>query len=192
MKMIVASKNQGKLEEIRYIFRDLPYEIVSMQEAGIQDEIDETGTTFEENALIKARYIQKMTGEVALADDSGLEVAYLDGAPGVYSSRFAGEGATDAQKNEKLLEVLKGVPFAQRKARFVCVIAVVFPDGKELLSRGTFDGVIAETPAGDNGFGYDPLLYIPTQGRTVAQMTEAEKNQVSHRGKALRAMLAQL
>jgi len=192
MKMIVASKNKGKLEEIRYIFRDLPYEIVSMQEAGIQDEIDETGTTFEENALIKARYIQKVTGSIALADDSGLEVAYLDGAPGVYSSRFAGEGATDAQKNEKLLEVLKDVPFAQRNARFVCVIAVVFPDGRELLSRGTFDGVIAETPTGENGFGYDPLLYITAQGRTVAQMTEAEKNQVSHRGKALRAMLAQL
>ncbi len=192
MKMTIASKNKGKLEEIKYIFRNLPYEIVTMQDAGIEDDIPETGTTFEENALIKARHVQSLTGGVALADDSGLEVDFLGGAPGVYSARFAGEGASDAQKNAKLLSVLEGVPMEKRKARFVCVIAVVFPDGRELLSRGTFDGVIADAPAGENGFGYDPLLYVPEHGRTVAQMNEAEKNLVSHRGKALSAMLGLL
>jgi len=192
MKMTIASKNKGKLEEIKYIFHNLPYEIVTMQDAGIEDDILETGTTFEENALIKARHVQALTGGVALADDSGLEVDFLGGAPGVYSARFAGEGASDALKNAKLLSVLDGVPMEKRKARFVCVIAVVFPDGRELLSRGTFDGVIAEAPAGEHGFGYDPLLYVPEQGRTVAQMSEAEKNLVSHRGKALSAMLGLL
>ena len=192
MKMIVASKNKGKLDEIKYIFDGLPYQIESMQEAGILDDIPETGTTFEENALIKARYVQKLSGGVALADDSGLEVEFLNGGPGVFSARFAGESATDAQKNEKLLSMLKGVPFEQRGARFVCVIAVVFPDGREFVSRGTFEGIIAEQPMGNNGFGYDPLLYILDQQRSVAQMTEEEKNEVSHRGKALRAMLKNL
>jgi len=189
MEMVVASKNKGKLDEIKYIFKDLSYEIKSMQEVGIQDDIAETGTTFEENALIKARYIQRITGGVVMADDSGLEVEYLDGAPGVYSARYAGVNATDTQKNEKLLATLNGVPFEKRGASFVCVIAVVFPDGREFVSRGAFEGIIAEQPVGENGFGYDPLLFIPEQGRTVAQMTESEKNQVSHRGKALRGIL---
>jgi len=163
-----------------------------MQDAGIEDDIPETGTTFEENALIKARHVQSVSGEIALADDSGLEVDYLNGAPGVYSARFAGVGASDAQKNTKLLETLSGVPLEKRTARFVCVIALVFPDGKELLSRGTFEGIIAERPVGENGFGYDPLLFVPEQGRTVAQMSDSEKNEVSHRGKALRKMLGQI
>ena len=192
MRIIVASKNKGKLEEIKYIFQNLPYEIVTMQDAGIEDDIPETGTTFEENALIKARHVQSVSGEIALADDSGLEVDYLNGAPGVYSARFAGVGASDAQKNTKLLETLSGVPLEKRTARFVCVIALVFPDGKELLSRGTFEGIIAERPVGENGFGYDPLLFVPEQGRTVAQMSDSEKNEVSHRGKALRKMLGQI
>ncbi|MEI6131227.1 MAG: XTP/dITP diphosphatase [Bacillota bacterium] len=192
LRIIVASKNKGKLEEIKYIFQNLPYEIVTMQDAGIEDDIPETGTTFEENALIKARHVQSVSGEIALADDSGLEVDYLNGAPGVYSARFAGVGASDAQKNTKLLETLSGVPLEKRTARFVCVIALVFPDGKELLSRGTFEGIIAERPVGENGFGYDPLLFVPEQGRTVAQMSDSEKNEVSHRGKALRKMLGQI
>jgi len=192
MKLVVASKNKGKIEEIRYVFRNIPYEIVSMEDIGITDDIEESGTTFEENALIKARYIMNATGIATLADDSGLEVDFLDGAPGVYSSRYAGENATDEEKIQKILSILKGVPFKKRGARFVCVIAVVFSDGREFLSTGTFDGVIAEQPVGENGFGYDPILFVPEQSRTVAQMNEVEKNAVSHRGKALRAMQEQL
>jgi XTP/dITP diphosphohydrolase len=162
-KLIVATKNSGKLKEIREILGGLPYEVMSMEDAGITDDIEETGSTFEENALIKAREINKKTGQMVMADDSGLEVDYLNGAPGIYSSRFAGEGATDEDKNNKLLELLKDVPVPNRTARFVCVIAVVFPDGTHFTVRGTCEGYIGINLKAAMGLGISPVLYPPVQ-----------------------------
>jgi XTP/dITP diphosphohydrolase len=163
-----------------------------MAEAGIEDDIDESGSTFEENALIKAKSVCKATNEIVIADDSGLEVDYLDGAPGVYSARYAGEGATDADRNRKLLDALKGFPADKRAGRFVCVIAAVFPDGSNLKVRGICEGYIAFKPAGTNGFGYDPLFYVPEFGMTIAQMEAGLKNNISHRGNALRKIAEEL
>lgn len=191
-RLIIATKNKGKLEEFAQLVAHLPFDIVSMADAGIADDIEENGSTFEENALIKAKSVWKMTGSAVIADDSGLEVDFLNGAPGVYSARYAGEGATDADKNCKLLDALAGVPGDKRTARFVCVIAVVFPDGSSISERGTCEGYIATEPAGDNGFGYDPLLYIPEFGLTIAQMEANLKNSISHRGNAIRKMVERL
>jgi len=188
-KIIAATKNRGKLKEIGQLLSGLPYEVISMTDAGVKEDIDETGATFEENALIKARAVWKVTGETVLADDSGLEVDYLGGAPGVYSARYAGEGATDQDRNNKLLAALAGVPAEKRTARFVCVIAIIFPDGREKLVRGTCEGYIAAEPCGSNGFGYDPLMYIPELGMTIAQMDDDMKNKISHRGNAMRQVL---
>lgn len=187
--IIAATKNRGKLEEIAQLLSNLPYDVISMTKAGMTDDIDETGATFEENALIKARAVWRVTGETVIADDSGLEVDYLEGAPGVYSARYAGEGATDTDKNNKLLAALSGVPADKRAARFVCAIALIFPDGRELVVRGTCEGFIADGPAGNNGFGYDPLFYVPEFGLTIAQMDADLKNSISHRGNALRKIL---
>lgn len=191
-RLIVATKNKGKLEEVAQLLANFPWEVVSMEEIGIKDEIDESGSTFEENALIKAKSVWKATGETVIADDSGLEVDYLDGAPGVYSARYAGEGATDEDKNNKLLGALAGVPAEERTARFVCVIAVVFQNGSSLTVRGTCEGYIATEPAGNNGFGYDPLLYVPEIGLTIAQMGADMKNSISHRGNAMRKMIEEI
>jgi len=191
-KFIVATKNKGKLNEISEILADFPYDVVSMEQVGIDDDIEETGKTFEENALIKALEINKLTGQIVIADDSGLEVDFLDGAPGIYSARFAGEGATDQDKNNKLLSLLKDVPFEKRTARFVCVIAVVFADGSNFTVRGTCEGHIAFAPEGTNGFGYDPIFYVPEYSMTTAKMTSEMKHQISHRGKALRQMVGKL
>jgi len=191
-KFVVATRNKGKLNEIREILEDFPFDVVSMEEAGVSKDIEETGSTFEENALIKAREVFKITGKMVMADDSGLEVDYLNGAPGIYSSRFAGEGATDQDKNNKLLELLKDVPMEKRTARFICVIAVVFPDGSDFTVKGTFEGYIAFKPEGSNGFGYDPLFYLPEYGMTAAQLESEEKHRISHRGKALRLMVQEL
>lgn len=191
-KLIAATKNSGKLKEIREILGGLPFEVVSMEDAGITDDIEETGSTFEENALIKAREIHRKTRQMVMADDSGLEVDYLNGAPGIFSSRFAGEGATDEDKNNKLLELLKDVPVDKRTARFVCVIAVVFPDGTHFTVKGTCEGYISYKPEGSNGFGYDPLFYIPKLNMTTAQMSSEKKHEISHRGKALRMMVEEL
>lgn len=191
-RLIAATKNSGKLEEIAQILALFPCKVVSMSQIGINIHVDENGSTFEENALIKAKSIWKDTGEMVLADDSGLEVDYLDGAPGIYSARYAGEGATDADKNQKLLNALKGVPADKRTARFVCAIALVFPDGASIAVRGTCEGYIASEPAGSNGFGYDPLFYIPEFGMTVAQMDSDLKNRISHRGNALRKIVEEL
>jgi len=191
-RFIVASKNKGKLKEIQEILRDFPFEVLSMQDVGINEDIEEYGTTFEDNALIKARGVQKKTGGIVMADDSGLEVDYLNGAPGIYSSRFAGEGASDEDRNNKLLSLLEGVPFEKRKARFVCAIAVVLPDGEEFTVRGICDGYIGFKPEGRNGFGYDPLFYLPEYNMTTAQMEPEEKHKVSHRGKALKLMVEEL
>ncbi len=191
-KFIVASKNKGKLAEIKEILNDFPFEVISMEDVGISNDIDETGSTFEENALIKAKEIAKISGEISMADDSGLEVEYLNGAPGIYSSRFAGENATDPERVAKLLKMLDGVPFEKRKAKFVCAIAVVFPDSKEIVVTGELKGQIAEKPVGENGFGYDPVFYVSEFGKTTAQMKPEEKHKISHRGIALRKMAEEL
>lgn len=191
-KFIVATRNKGKLKEIKEILDGFQFEVLSMEEAGIYKDIEEYGTTFEENALIKAEEVFRLTGEMVMADDSGLEVDYLNGAPGVYSSRFAGEGATDGDRNNKLLDLLRDVPFEKRTARFVCAIAVVLPDGRHFAVKGTCEGYIGFKPEGDNGFGYDPLFYIPQYDITIAQMRSEEKNAISHRGKALGLMVEEL
>lgn len=187
-KLIFATGNKDKLKEIRMILKDLPLEILSMKEAGCDMDIVEDGKTFEENALIKATAIQKATGALVLADDSGLEVDYMDKAPGIYSARFLGEDTSYDIKNHYILDQLKGVPDAQRTARFVCAVAAVFPDGEAVTRRGTIEGIIGHEIAGENGFGYDPIFYVPEYGCTTAQLSPEAKNEVSHRGKALRAI----
>ena len=191
-KFIVATKNKGKLKEIEEILTGLPLQVISMEEAGVSDEIDETGSTFEENAMIKAKAVFDKTKEMVMADDSGLEVDFLNGAPGIYSAWFAGEGATDSDKNTKLLYLLADVPFEKRCARFVCAIAVVLPNGETYTVRGTCEGFIGYAPEGGNGFGYDPLFYMPEFGMTTAQMEPEDKHNISHRGRALRLMVEEL
>ncbi len=191
-KFIAATSNKGKLKEIVEILDGLPYEVISMEEAGVKKDIEETGRTFEENAFIKAKEIFDATGQIVMADDSGLEVDFLNGAPGIYSSRFAGEGATDEDKNNKLLKLLEGVPFEKRTARFVCAIAVIFPDGNHFTVKASCEGHIAYKPGGSNGFGYDPLFFLTEYNMTTAQMTSSEKHKISHRGKALRLMVEKL
>lgn len=191
-RIIFATGNEGKMREVRMILADLKLPIVSMKEAGVTGDIIENGTTFEENALIKARAVMERTGEMALADDSGLEIDYLDGAPGIYSARFMGEDTPYEKKNAAILEKLSGVPEQERTARFVCAIACVMPDGTELTSRGTMEGRIAYEIRGENGFGYDPIFYLPECGCSSAQISPEQKNELSHRGKALRSMKEKL
>lgn len=191
-KIILASNNQNKVAEVKEILKDKNVEIVSLKEAGIDVDVEENGTTFEENALIKARAVCKMTGSVTMADDSGLEVDYMDKQPGVYSARFMGHDTSYDIKNKAIIDKLEGVEGDARSARFVAAIAVVFPDGKEIVTRGTMEGLIAREPAGDNGFGYDPIVYLPEYGMTSAQLSPDEKNKISHRGKALKKMAEEL
>lgn len=187
-KIIFATGNEGKMKEIRMILADLPVEVLSMKEAGIHTDIVEDGKTFEENALIKAKAIHELTGEFVLADDSGLEVDYMDKAPGVYSARFLGEDTSYDVKNQYIIDQLKEAKGEERSARFVCVIAAVFPDGHTQTCRGTIEGEIGYAPAGENGFGYDPIFYVPEYGCSTAELTPEVKNKISHRGKALEAM----
>lgn len=188
-RIIFATGNENKMKEIRMILKDLGMEILSMKEAGVEIEIVEDGMSFEENAEIKARAVARvLTNDIVLADDSGLEIDYLDKAPGIYSARFAGEDTSYDIKNRILLDRLEGVPDEERTARFVCAVAAVFPDGTVSTVRKTIEGRIAEEGAGDNGFGYDPIFYVPEYGRTTAEMKPEQKNELSHRGKALRAM----
>ena len=187
-KLVFATGNQNKMREIREIYQDLGYEILSMKEAGVAVDIVEDGTTFEENALIKARAIWKETKGIVLADDSGLEVDYLNGEPGIYSARYLGEDTSYDIKNKAIIDRLEGVPDEKRTARFVCVIAAVFPDGTELTTRGTIEGIIGYEQKGDNGFGYDPIVYVPELKKTTAELSMEEKNEISHRGNALRKM----
>lgn len=191
-KIIFATGNQGKLKEIKVILGEPGVEIVSMKEEGIDVPIKEDGTTFEENAVIKAQTIAKETKEIVLADDSGLEIDYLNKEPGVYSARYAGEDTPYSIKNQMLLERLEGVAQEQRTARFVCVIAAVLPDGTVITTRGTIEGYIGYEAAGENGFGYDPIFYVPEYNCTTAQLSMEQKNELSHRGKALRAMKEEL
>ena len=186
--MIFATGNENKMKEIREILGALPLEILSMKEAGVSADIVEDGKTFEENALIKARVICKLAGEMVLADDSGLEIDYLNKEPGIYSARYMGEDTSYHIKNKSLIDRLEGVPDEKRTARFVCAIAAVFPDGKELVVRGTVEGIIGYEEKGENGFGYDPIFYLPERGCTTAELPPEEKNSISHRGNALRLM----
>lgn len=191
-KIIFATGNQNKLKEIKNIMSDISCEIRSLKDEGIEADIDENGKTFEENAIIKARAICDMTGEVALADDSGLEVDYMDKKPGVYSARFMGEDTPYSIKNAAIIKNLENAHGDERSARFVCVIAAAFPDGRLLTARGTIEGVIAYEEKGENGFGYDPIFYVPEYGMTTAQMEPEVKNSISHRGKALQIMKEKL
>lgn len=187
-RMIFATGNENKMKEIREILGALPLEILSMKEAGVSADIVEDGKTFEENALIKARAICKLAGEMVLADDSGLEIDYLNKEPGIYSARYMGEDTSYHIKNKSLIDRLEGVPDEKRTARFVCAIAAVFPDGKELVVRGTVEGIIGYEEKGENGFGYDPIFYLPERGCTTAELPPEEENSISHRGNALRLM----
>ena len=181
--IILASNNKDKVKEVKEILKG--YDIISMKEAGIDVDIEENGTTFEENALIKARAIMKLTGQITMADDSGLEIDYLNKAPGVYSARFMGHDTSYDIKNKALIQKLEGVKGSDRSGRFVCAIAVCFPDGREIVKRGTMEGLIAEEIKGENGFGYDPIVYLPEYGKTSGELAPEEKNKISHRGKAL-------
>lgn len=191
-KIIFATGNAGKLREIREIMADSEVEVLSMKEAGIQVDVVEDGTSFEENAVIKAKAIAEHTEAIVLADDSGLEVDYLDKAPGVYSARFMGEDTSYDIKNQAIIDKLDGVPKEQRTARFVCAIAAVLPDGEVLITRQTMEGYIGYHAEGENGFGYDPIFMLDEYGCSSAAISREEKNAISHRGKALRAMKALL
>ncbi|MGN0415733.1 MAG: XTP/dITP diphosphatase [Agathobacter sp.] len=187
-KLVFATGNKDKMREIREIMADCPVEIVSMKEAGIVADIVEDGSTFEENAMIKARAVAEYTDGIVLADDSGLEIDALNKEPGVLSARYMGEDTSYSIKNQNLIERLEGVPKEQRSARFVCAIAAVLPDGQELVTRQTMEGYIGWEPEGENGFGYDPIFYLDEFGCSSAALSREQKNAISHRGKALRAM----
>ena len=192
-RLILASSNKDKAREIAEILSDTPFVVTTMKEEGYDPDIVEDGNTFEENALIKARTVHALAkGAYVMADDSGLCIDALDGAPGIYSARFCGEDSTYPEKFAKIFEMLKDVPEEKRTAKFVCSIAVVRPDGSEFTVRGEVRGVLHEKPMGDGGFGYDPIFYVPEFGMTTAQMTKEQKNAISHRGNALRAMAGKL
>ena len=187
-RLIFATGNQNKMREIREILADLPVEILSMKEAGIEADIVEDGKTFEENAIIKAKTIMELTGELVLADDSGLEIDYLNKEPGIYSARYMGEDTSYEIKNRNIIERLANAEGKERSARFVCNITAVLEDGRVIQREAAMEGLIAKEPAGNGGFGYDPILYLPEFGKTSAELTMEEKNRISHRGKALEAM----
>lgn len=191
-RIVFATGNANKMKEIREILSGLGMEILSMKEAGICVDIEEDGTTFEENAMIKARAVAAVTDDIILADDSGLEIDYLNKEPGIYSARYMGEDTPYEIKNRALLERLHGVPKEKRTARFVCAIAAVLPDKREYTVRGTIEGYIGEEPAGENGFGYDPIFMVEEYQCSTAELSEEQKNEISHRGKALRKMKALL
>lgn len=191
-KIIFATGNENKMKEIRQIMGDMGMEILSMKEAGVGADVVEDGATFEENAVIKAKAIAEFTKEIVLADDSGLEIDYLNKEPGIYSARYMGEDTSYHIKNNNLIERLKDAKEGERTARFVCAIAAVFPDGEIITTRGTIEGTIAHEEKGENGFGYDPIFYVPEFGCTTAELSEEDKNKVSHRGNALREMKEKL
>lgn len=191
-RIVFATGNEGKMREIRMILADMDVEVQSMKEAGICVDIQEDGTTFEENACIKAKTIAKYTDAIVLADDSGLEIDYLNGEPGIYSARYMGEDTSYRIKNQNLIDRLTGVPDEKRTARFVCAIAAVFPDGTCITTKGEMEGRIGYGESGSNGFGYDPIFILPKYGCTTADLDPDIKNKESHRGKALRAMKEEL
>ena len=187
-KIVFATTNAGKIKEIKEILADFDVEVASMKEMNITADIEENGATFEENSLIKARTVSKLTGLPALADDSGLEVDYLNGEPGIYSARYLGRDTDYDYKNNYIIKKLKDAKDEERSARFVCVISLVLPDGREFVKKGVMEGRIGYEIKGENGFGYDPIFYLPEYGKTSAEISAEEKNKISHRGKALSAM----
>jgi len=182
--LVIATKNRGKYLEFKEMFGSVPFSIVSLMDFPYI-EIKETGSTFDENALMKASIVCKKTGLPTLADDSGLEVSILNGEPGVFTARYAGEHATDEENINKLLKKLEGVPLNKRQARFVCSLALVFPDGQVFIERGILEGLIAMGPRGTEGFGYDPIFLLPERNKTLSEISIGEKNKISHRAKAL-------
>jgi XTP/dITP diphosphohydrolase len=195
MKLLIATHNRGKLREYQELLRGLPYELLTLDDAGIGDDVEENGATFLENARLKATAYARQSGMLALADDSGLEVDALGGEPGVRSKRYAGANVTDAARNAYLLNKLRDVPREQRAARFRCAIVIADPRGNTWTSAGTLEGAIAFEPRGDNGFGYDPIFILRENGKHLAELTTAEKNRVSHRARAAvgaRAILARI
>ena len=187
-RIIFATGNADKMREIRGIMKDTDIDVISMEEAGVKAEPEENGTTFEKNAMIKARAVWKKAGGLVLADDSGLEVDYLHKEPWIYSARYMGRNTPYHEKNYNIINRLNGVPDEKRTARFVCAVAAVFPDGSEKCVKETMEGKIGYSEAGKNGFGYDPIFFLPEYGMTSAEIPEELKNSISHRGKALRHM----
>lgn len=187
-RIIFATTNKDKVREVKMMLEGFDVELCTMKEAGVDVDIVEDGTTFEENAIIKAKTIMEITGEIALADDSGLEVDYMDGAPGIYSARFLGEDTSYDLKNNYIIDKLKDAKGSERSARFVCAMAAAFPNGDIETCRGTIEGLIAYEQKGTNGFGYDPIVYVPEYEMTTGEMAPELKNSISHRGKALEQM----
>lgn len=185
--LLLATTNEHKLNEFRAIFRELPFQLLSLRDVRIDTDIEETGTTFAENAILKARFYAQAANTLALADDSGLEIDALGGAPGIYSARFAGRATPYSERFRLIFERLRDVPPDQRTARFRCAIALAKPSGEMRVVEGTIEGLIAESPRGENGFGYDPIFLVPEYGQTTAEMTSEEKHQISHRGRAAAA-----
>lgn len=185
-QLLFATTNQHKIEELQEILKGMPYQILSLKEAGVTQTVEETGTTFLENAILKAKNGAAQTGEICLADDSGLEVDYLDGAPGIYSARFLGEDTSYEIKNQFILDALKNATNKERTARFVCAMALAKPDGSVFTAEGVLEGEIAFEIRGKNGFGYDPIFWLPQMQCTTAELSMEEKNKRSHRGQALR------
>ena len=186
--IIFATKNKGKIKEINAILADMDVNVISMEDAGITIDVVEDGTTFEENSMKKAVQIMEVSGKITLADDSGLEIDAMDKAPGVYSARFMGEDTPYPERFKAIFEKLEGVPEEKRTARFVSCIAAAFPDGRRLTSLDTVEGIIGYEVKGENGFGYDPIFFVPEKGRYMAELSAEEKNAISHRGKALGKM----
>lgn len=191
-KIIFATGNEGKMKEIRMILEDTKIQVLSLKEAGIQADVEENGATFEENAVIKARKIMELTQEAVLADDSGLEVDAMNREPGVYSARYMGYDTSYKIKNQSIIDRLEGKTGSERSARFVCAIALALPDGTVITTRGTMEGQIGYEERGENGFGYDPIFYLPEYQCYSGELAPEEKNRISHRGKALRLMKEEL
>ena len=191
-KIIFATGNEGKMKQVRMILEDRGLPVLSLKDAGITADVEENGTTFEENAQIKAKAIMEMTGALVLADDSGLEVDALNKEPGIYSARYMGHDTSYNIKNQNIIDRLEGKVGEERSARFVCAIAAAFPDGRVLITRGTMEGQIGYEEKGENGFGYDPIFYLPEYQCYSAELSLEEKNKLSHRGKALRQMKERL
>ncbi len=187
-KIILATRNKGKISEMQSLMKDFGIEVLSLADVPDLPEVEEDGETFLENSLKKAREISTATGLMALADDSGLVVDALGGAPGVRSARYSGEDATDEKNNRKLLDEMKEIPDDQRQARFQCVMVLYHPDGEWISAEGSCEGVIAREPSGSEGFGYDPVFFVPSHGKTMAHLSRDEKNAISHRGNALRKL----
>ena len=191
-QIIIATKNKGKAKDFEALFYPHGYQVLTLHDVAEHMDVEETGTTFEENALLKARALAEYLQAIVIADDSGLEIDALDGRPGVYSARYAGEEKSDEANMQKVLEELQGVPESERTARFVCAIAVASPSIEPFTVRGTCEGIIATERRGTNGFGYDPIFFVPSEGKMMAELSPEEKGAISHRGNALKQLSSRL